>query len=62
MGLGEREDSTVDLTKGVSSNRVCVLCLFFSFLFLSVGGRRRAQMGRMCNQLLSINFGNSLVA
>lgn len=40
MGLGEREDSTVDSTKGVSSDRVCILCLFFlsSFFCLWVGG------------------------
>lgn len=61
MGLGERREHH-ELEKRYIQP-FFVFCAYFSFLCLSCVSRgRRAQMGRMCDQLLSINFGNSLVA
>jgi len=61
MGLRGGEGSTMKLTNACSVIKFG-FCAYFSFLsFWCMGGRRRAWMGGICDQLLSINFGNSLV-
>ena len=61
VGLGGGEGSTMKLTN-VCSVIKFGFCTYFSFLsFLRMGGGRKAWMGGICDQLLSINFGNSLV-